>query len=311
MGEIQKYTIEDLERISLGNLAEIGKQLQDARFNTLGTRGEFPHTLPLKIIANAHGLGTKKAYVAPDTNAGLEFLVARWQSLAAQFPQGVSIGFFDREGTTHEKEICVPQPDGSVVRADMGYPIAAADHLMIPGAVEALQTHQRQGLTVLMTGQSGVGRGYFSETEMATQLSDVLRNTARQGIIIDAVLYCPHHPKEGEGEYKVDCGARKGSGYGMLTEALAVFKTIGVPVDVTRSFVVGDKKDDTWTAELFNQAWAAKYGTIPLRSFLVDTGYAGGTNDELVRQIDATYVQRPVGINSIKDLPTALRQVGI
>lgn len=307
MTELRKYTIEDLESVSQGDIGG----LTSAQLCALDSTS-FPHTLSLALVASVHGLGTKKAYTSPDVDAGLEFLVKRWQLLAAQFPNGVSIGFFDREGTTYEKEIAVPQPDGTVTRAEMGYPIAATDHILIPGAGETLQMQQRQGLNVLMTGQSGVARGYFTEQEMAQQLHGVLRNAARQGVIFDAVLYCPHHPEEGKDAYKVECGARKGRGYGLLTEALALFRTIGVPIDVTRSFVVGDKKDDTWTADLFNQGWAAKYnGETPLRSFLVDTGYAGGTNDKLVDEITRTYVQVPRGIPSIKELPAALQQAGI
>lgn len=308
MTELKKYAITDLDTISQRFFRNLSVEL----LHGVVSPALFPHLLSLPHSACAYALDTKKAYTNPDSKAGLEFLVTRWKLLAERFPDGLSVGFFDREGTTYEKEIAVPQLDGTVLHAEMGYPIAAADHILIPGAVETLQTHQKRGLNVLMTGQSGVARGYFTEAEMTTQLEDVLRNAARQGIIFDAVLYCPHHPEEGLGEYKVECGARKGRGYGMLTEALALFKTLGVPIDLRNSFVVGDKKDDIWTAELFNQAWAAKYsGETPLRSFLVDTGYAGATNDALVRQIDATYVQKPVGINSIKELPQALRQVGI
>ena len=308
MAELKKYTLEDLEAIS-GDIKALSVSSLCTAFSN---PTHFPHTLIITAVASCYGLPTKRAFDAPNVSAGLEFLVQRWNLLAERFPTGVSIGFFDREGTTFEKEIGVPNPNGTVSRVEMGYPIQAADHVFIPGAVEALQAQQTQGLNILLTGQSGVARGYFTEADMAIHLETVLRNAARQGVIFDAVLYCPHHPQEGQGEYKVDCGGRKGRGYGMLTEALAVFKTVGVPIDIQRSFVVGDKKDDVLTAELFNQAWAARYGgETPLRSFLVDTGYAGGTNDALVRELKTEYSPAPVGIASIRELPAALTQAGI
>ncbi len=191
MAQLKKYTLADLETISEGDL----RGLSSSQLHTIDTGDTlFSHVLYLSRVCSVHGLGTKEAYTTPDTEVGLDFFVKRWQFLAAQFPTGLSIGFFDREGTTFEKEIAVPQPNGDVIRAEMGYPIAAADHIFISGAVETLQTHQQRGLNVLMTGQSGVARGHFTEKQMAGELTGVLRNAARQGVIFDAVLYCPLFP---------------------------------------------------------------------------------------------------------------------
>jgi D-glycero-D-manno-heptose 1,7-bisphosphate phosphatase len=79
----------------------------------------------------------------------------------------------------------------------------------------------------------------------------------REEAKFDAVYYCPHHPTAGSSQYTVDCDCRKPA-TGLLDRAAK-----DLDIDLTRSYVVGDKWSDV---ELGHRAGA--------RSILVNSGYA-------------------------------------
>lgn len=75
--------------------------------------------------------------------------------------------------------------------------------VLLGGAVEGLQLLARAGMRFfIVTNQSGIGRGYFTEedfTACTERLDDIL---AQHGIVIEKTLHCPHAPD-------VDCACRK------------------------------------------------------------------------------------------------------
>ena len=89
----------------------------------------------------------------------------------------------------------------------------------------------------LVTNQSGIARGYFSEDQFLQLTEWMDWSLADRGVDLDGIYYCPHHP-EGKGEYKEDCACRKPKS-GMLLEAIKALK-----IDPAQSIMVGDKIED-------------------------------------------------------------------
>src|SRR5437667_9789477 len=124
---------------------------------------------------------------------------------------------------------------------------------MIPFVSAAILLLNDEGFPVIVvTNQSGVGRGYFPESVVQAVNKLMTERLADGGAKIDAIYYCPHTSAE-------NCSCRKPK-TGMLERAA---KEHGL--DVQRSYVVGDRYGDM---ELAQNARA--------RSILVRTGYGAG-----------------------------------
>lgn len=131
---------------------------------------------------------------------------------------------------------------------------------LIPGTAEAVRTLNESGVhAVVTTNQAGVARGYFTE-DLIHVVHDRMRELlAKQGAKLDAVYYCPHHPREGGPGYRIDCNCRK-PGPGMIEQACNE-----LPIDLSRSYMVGDKISDS------------EFGhRLGLRTVMVLTGYGRG-----------------------------------
>ncbi|HUF55179.1 MAG TPA: phosphoribosylglycinamide formyltransferase [Thermohalobaculum sp.] len=84
--------------------------------------------------------------------------------------------------------------DGTVI-ADPGYLGDAADLRLLPGAAAAIARLNAAGLPVIMvTNQSGIGRGYYSEDDFRAVQAELERRLAEEGARLDAVYFCPHDP---------------------------------------------------------------------------------------------------------------------
>ncbi|WP_121119236.1 D-glycero-alpha-D-manno-heptose-1,7-bisphosphate 7-phosphatase [Croceibacterium ferulae] len=119
-----------------------------------------------------------------------------------------------------------------VLMEDRGYVARAQDVCLLPGTGAALRQLVRAGyLLIVVTNQSGIGRGLFDEQA----LQDVHRRLtvllAAEDVLLDAIYHCPHAPAAG-------CACRKPLP-GLLDEAASRF-----PVNRERSFMVGDKPSD-------------------------------------------------------------------
>jgi len=95
--------------------------------------------------------------------------------------------------------------------------------------------------TVVVTNQSGVARGFFTEECVRiihASLNEMLRN---EGAFIDRFYYCPHHPTAGNEPYRRVCDCRKPEP-GMLLQAAQE-----LDIDLASSYVVGGRCSKTWT----------------------------------------------------------------
>src|SRR5665213_3147379 len=90
----------------------------------------------------------------------------------------------------------------------------------------------------VVTNQSGVARGYFSETRVKKVHQMLQRMLKAQGAKIDAFFYCPHYPQGKVKSLSKNCDCRKPS-TGMVKQALKRYA-----IDLKKSYVVGDKLDD-------------------------------------------------------------------
>ncbi len=126
-----------------------------------------------------------------------------------------------------------------VLNVDNGYVAQVDDFEFIEGVIEACKKLKDKGyLLVVITNQSGIARGYFSEEQFHTLTEWMDWSLADRGVDLDGIYYCPHHAEKGQGEYKVDCDCRKPKP-GMLLSAI---EDLGI--DPSQSILVGDKASD-------------------------------------------------------------------
>jgi D-glycero-D-manno-heptose 1,7-bisphosphate phosphatase len=147
--------------------------------------------------------------------------------------------FLDRDGTLNE---------------DTGYPADFRQVHIYPEAFEAVRRLKRAGFAaVVVTHQSGLGRGYFDAAELEELHARFYEEFARRGAALDAIYSCPHAP---DGAGRTDCSCAKPQpGLGMRAAA-------ELGLDLGASFMVGDKPDDV--------LFGLSIGAAPV---LVCTGY--------------------------------------
>jgi D-glycero-D-manno-heptose 1,7-bisphosphate phosphatase len=148
--------------------------------------------------------------------------------------------FLDRDGTINEES---------------EYLYKVEECRFLPGVKEAVKRLNSAGyLVVVVTNQSGIARGYYSECDLEKLHEHMAKEFAGSGARVDGWYYCPHHPDFPAGEAACDC--RKPLP-GML---LAASGELGI--DLSSSWMVGDKGADM-------EAGIA----AGCRSILVRTGY--------------------------------------
>lgn len=126
-----------------------------------------------------------------------------------------------------------------VINIDHGYTYQIEDFEFFPGVFPACRRFISLGYKiVVVTNQSGIARGYFTESDFEALTDFMLNEFKMQGIQIDAVYHCPHHGQEGYGEYKVNCECRKPKP-GMLLKAAEELN-----LTLSESVMIGDKVSD-------------------------------------------------------------------
>lgn len=99
--------------------------------------------------------------------------------------------------------------DGTIIR-DAGYVDDPADVELLPGAAEAIALLNARGIpVVVVTNQSGIGRGYYGEDDFRAVQEEMERRLALNGCALDAVEHCPHAPEEPCGCRKPDLGMHR------------------------------------------------------------------------------------------------------
>lgn len=121
-----------------------------------------------------------------------------------------------------------------VLTEENGYTRSVENLKLFPYTAECIrQIHEKGYYAIVITNQSGVARGLFTE-EALLEMNDYLRKQTN----VDAIFYCPHHP-EGEIEkYRRLCNCRKPE-TGMFEAACREFA-----IDIRNSYMVGDRASD-------------------------------------------------------------------
>lgn len=119
-----------------------------------------------------------------------------------------------------------------VINVDKAYVYKIEDFEFCEGVFEALKHFQKLGyLLIIVTNQSGIGRGYYTEEDFQQLTSWMRQELLHVNIKIDAIYHCPHTP-----EAKCECRKPKS---GMFKAAIKAFD-----IDVKSSWMIGDKKSD-------------------------------------------------------------------
>lgn len=123
--------------------------------------------------------------------------------------------------------------DGTVI-VDRDYPGDPAAVELLPGAARAIRRLNQAGMAVVMvTNQSGIGRGLISAAEFLAVQRRVTELLEAEGARVDAVYHCPHAPWESP-----PCQCRK--------PAPGMFRAAGADLglDLAASIYVGDRLRD-------------------------------------------------------------------
>ena len=97
-----------------------------------------------------------------------------------------------------------------VVNVDHGYVSKPEQFEFIDGVFEATKWFQQQGFEiVIVTNQSGIGRGYYDEKTFNELTRWMKGEFAKHEVQIADVQFCPHHPTNAQPEYLKACDCRK------------------------------------------------------------------------------------------------------
>jgi len=145
-----------------------------------------------------------------------------------------------------------------VINVDHGYVYRREDFEFVPGVLEGAQRLSQMGYAlVVVTNQSGIGRGLYTEEDFDTLTQWMMQSFAAAGAPLAGVYFCPHHPVEAAGMYRCDCQCRKPAP-GMLLRAAAE-----LDIDLKASAMFGDRASDLQ---------AAKAAGVPRRILLATDG---------------------------------------
>ena len=124
--------------------------------------------------------------------------------------------FIDRDGT---------------INKDCPYCHDISQLEIYPDALEIMKQYQANGyVLVIITNQSGIGRGYFTIDQFYQFHRELLKRVEEAGIKIEKTYFCPHRPEE-------NCNCRKPK-LGMMFEAEKE-----IHIDIKESVIIGDRDD--------------------------------------------------------------------
>jgi len=134
-----------------------------------------------------------------------------------------------------------------VINIDKGYIYKPADVEWVEGIIPVLQAFKKRNFKlIVVTNQSGIGRGYYNEEDFHTLMRWMNQALSKQGVAFDDVFFCPHHPEHAKGDYKRVCDCRKPEP-GMLLKAIEKHN-----IQPKASIMIGDSWRDVLAANTAN-----------------------------------------------------------
>ena len=144
-----------------------------------------------------------------------------------------------------------------VINVDLDYAHLPEEIRFVDGIFDLGRFLVQNGfLLFIITNQSGIARGYYTEREFWKLMRWMCSIFEKEKAPIRKVFFCPYHPKKGMGKYKHDSEFRKPNP-GMILKAEKRFD-----LDLSRSILIGDQESDIEAGEragvglfclLFNQ----------------------------------------------------------
>lgn len=131
-----------------------------------------------------------------------------------------------------------------VINLDRGYVYRVEDFTFVPGVLEAAhRLHCAGFVLVVVTNQSGIGRGLYSPADFDALTAWMAQRFAAAGAPLGRVYFCPHHPTQARGSYRIACACRKPAA-GMLRDAAR-----DLDLDLPRCVMFGDRESDLLAAQ--------------------------------------------------------------
>lgn len=139
-----------------------------------------------------------------------------------------------------------------VLTEERGYITSVENLHLFSYTVECInQIHKKGYYAIVITNQSGIARGMFTESTLQDMNEYLKRKTG-----IDAVYYCPHHPNGSVEQYRRACQCRK-PGTGLLEQACRDFN-----IDMEHSYMAGDRASDILAGQ-----------SAGIKTILLESGY--------------------------------------
>ena len=146
-----------------------------------------------------------------------------------------------------------------VLTEETGYVDSLEKLRIFPYAAECIRKiHEKGYYAIVITNQSGVARGLFTEERLQE-----MNRYLQQYTGVDAVFYCPHHPEGIVEEYRIKCNCRKPA-IGMFKDACRRFD-----IDMTNSYMVGDRAGDIIAGQ-----------NVGIKTILLESGYGTARLEE-------------------------------
>lgn len=185
-----------------------------------------------------------------------------WCEVLATSARGRPALFIDRDGTLVE---------------EVDYLSRVEDIKIIGGAAKVIAAANKRGIAVVVvSNQSGIGRGYYGWTEFEAVQKAIVAALVAEGARLDAVYACAHHPN-GRGAFAHPNHPARKPNPGMLLQAAA-----DLALDLKGSWLIGDKTIDIETAKRAGIAGALH----------VATGYGHAERDRVAALASATFEVR-------------------
>jgi len=134
-----------------------------------------------------------------------------------------------------------------IINVDHGYVYKMSDFEFVEGIFELCQKAQQLNYKIIIiTNQSGIARGYYTESDFNQLTTWMKAEFLKNKIVITDVFYCPHHPTSDISKYKKQCACRKPEPE-LITQAKEKYN-----IDLSKSIFVGDKESDMQAAQNAN-----------------------------------------------------------
>ncbi|MBQ4834018.1 D-glycero-beta-D-manno-heptose 1,7-bisphosphate 7-phosphatase [Pseudoalteromonas sp. MMG010] len=172
-----------------------------------------------------------------------------------------------------------------VVNIDHGYVYQSEQFEFIDGVFSTCKAFYDAGYKIIIvTNQSGIGRGYYSESDFLALTQWMKQRFLQHQVNITEVYFCPHHPTNAQAPYLQQCNCRKPKP-GMILQGIKEHN-----IDTEKSIMVGDKLGDILAAKAadINTSVLVKSGKSLDESALKSADYVFNSIDDLTQLLTNT-----------------------